>query len=728
MTRLHLVSVSSIALLTACSAAGGAQESPDDVASVAQHLDNVCTPDPTKSIADDPWWGNRWASSFTPNGYDLHHLDVVGPHCESGPGTPGYDSRCCEANKGTADYNACKTEQETAAKTFLASFSVKTPLLPPYRAYNVGVWQGYYYDDNTSHTGAIDFGKTSMLPSEDPSFDVYAVANGTVVYSNWLSGSAGNSVLVKHEVAGGGWYLSEYRHLRGGRSRDKKLACACIDPSKSTAADRLAGCTATQKATAICKYAANPSYDALWGTESDSLPALGAVVSRGQRIAASGNTGAVVGVLDANGNPPANGNTHLHHSFWAPRPGGVDDGQPGIDVIAIDPLGVYSKNGGTIGGKHCYDPGAPVPFSPALAPFPPDFSGALSASVLQEALYYPNAGWGPQTLSFYDTASGVLGAGGYNPAAQSSNWKLWLEIDKTTMNSKLAGYTTRKLRQMSVRMSGSSPRYTGIWEGLEAGELAETHLDISNTEFDTLWHDNIANGPYRMTDHVMFVVNGTPHHNVSLSNKSGGFYFYWGQTAAQLQSLDSSLQASGWKPYAISAAVGATGSGVTYSAVWRQLPGTYQLQTDISPDVFDSVLAVKKALGYRLHRVQGYDNGTRMLAIWMKPTAPTCGTTGCERTGVCAAGQFKSVPVCSSTNLCPNGTAPISGMCSVPTDASGHVNCINTNPNNCPPGTPAGTDCRVYNWEMRQSTGTMCKDAQSFDICGARATTLCDAY
>jgi hypothetical protein len=696
--------------------------------STAAALDNACTPDPTVSIADDPPWGNRWSSSFTPTGFDLHHVNVLGPHCESAPGTTGYDSRCCEINKGTASYNTCKAQQETAATTFLDSFRVKTPLLLPYRAYNVGVWQGYYYDSNTSHTGAIDFGKTSLMANEDPSYDVYSVANGTVVYSGWLSSSAGNSVLIKHNVAGGSWYLSEYRHLRGGRSRDKKLACSCIDTSKATAADRLAGCSAAQKATPICKYAANPSWDWMWGTDADTLPALGTVVTRGQRIAASGNSGTVTGTLDANGNPPSNGNIHVHFSFWAQRPNGADDGMPGVDVIAVDPLGVYSKNGGTINGKHCYDPGAPIPFSPALAPFQPDFARVLSATVLDVPLYYTAAGWGPQTLSFYNTPSGTLAAGGYNPAAQSSSWKLWLEVDEATMNSKVAGYTTRKLRQMSVRLSGSSPRYTGIWEALAPGEVAETHLDMTNSQFDQLWQDKIVNGTFKMTDHVMHLVSGTPHHNVSLSTSGNGFVFYWNQTAAQLQSLDNTLQGQGWKPYALSAAVGATGGAVTYSAVWRWLPGTYQLETDISSDVFESVLVVKKALGYRLHRVQGYDNGTRMLAIWYKPTSPTCGSTGCERVGKCAAGQFKSVPVCASTNLCPNGTAPVWGMCSVPTDAAGNANCINTNPANCPPGTPAGTDCRVYNWEMRKATGTMCKDSANLDICGARATTLCDAY
>jgi murein DD-endopeptidase MepM/ murein hydrolase activator NlpD len=717
-----------LAIPAACSTAPEPRSEAEDLGAVAQHLDMVCTADPTKSVADDPWWGNRWASSFTPYGYDLHHVNVVGPHCESAPGTPGYDARCCEANKGTTDYQSCKDAQETAAKAFLDTWLAETPLLRPYQSDNVGVWQGYYYDTDESHTGAIDFGKLSLATGEDPSFPLYAVANGTVVYSGWLSSSAGNSVLVRHPLPGGAWYLSEYRHVRGGSDRDKKLACPCIDPTKATSSDRLAACSSSDKALAICKYAANPTYDYLWGSNSDALPALGAIVTRGQQIGASGNTGTVSGVLDSNGVPPSNGNIHVHFSFWAQRPGGVDDGNPGIDVIAVDPLGVYSKREGTTNGKGCYDVDAPTAYEPALAPFLPEFTDVVAGAVYEQPLYYPHAGWGPQTLSFYKTSNGTRAAGGFDPEASKASWKLWLDIDKATMQSKLDGYTTRKLRQISVRVSNGSPVYTGIWEGLESGEIADTRLDITDSQFDTLWANKIANGTFKMTDHVMSVVNGVNHHNVSISNKSGDFVFHWGKTKSELLALDSSLQASGWKPYAASASVGPTGSAVTYSAVWRWVDGTYELLPDLSPSTFASKVISRRALGWRLHRVQGYDNGTRMLAIWYKPAARTCGVSGCERTGVCAAGTFKWVPVCTATNKCPNGTAPVSGQCQVPADSSGNANCINTDPNNCPPGSPAGTDCRVYNWEMRQASGALCKDSSSYEICGSRESSLCDAY
>lgn len=718
-------SLSLVALLSLLPGCAVEPEAPDEhVGSTTQALDDVCTPDPTLGVPDVTW-GTRWANTINTNGFDLYHLNVLGPHCESAPGTTGYDFRCCSPY--ASEYPACKAEQAQAAKAFLESFVAKTPLLRPYRSANVGINQGYFYNTGGTHTGALDIAKTTLASGEDPSFPVFAVANGTVIWSGWLSASAGNSVLVRHDLPGGAWYLSEYRHVRGGRNRDKINACSCINPGQTTAGSRLAGCSAEQAATPICKYAANPSYDFLWGSNSDTLPPLQKVVSRGEFLVAAGNTGTVE--LDSNGNPTSSsGKTHLHHSFWVPRPGPASDGKGGIDIVAVDPLGVYSKAEGQLDGKSCYDVSQKTAFAPALAPFGPVFSGVPRDAVLAQPLYFPNAGWGPQSLSFYRAGATVQVAGAFDPAVLTTSWKLWLELSRDDMLEKLTSYPTRKLRQLSVRLEDNTPRYTGIWEGLASGEHAETYLRISSTSLDAVLAAKVTNGAFAVADYVLHVENGVAQHNLTLSDAVGPTEFRRNQPLSQIESWDSTLQAQGWRPWALTASVGTTGGAVTFSGIWRKLSGTWEMVPEIAPAAFAALNETMTANGFRLHRAQGYDNGSRLLAIWSKPTMPVCGLPSCPRIGTCVTGQFKAVPVCPANNTCPNGVAPTNGTCLVPVGAWASANCINVNPLNCPPGTPAGVDCRVYNWEARTPSGALCDAPGGGKVCAANETSLCDAY
>jgi hypothetical protein len=71
--------------------------------------------------------------------------------------------------------------------------------------------------------------------------------------------------------------------------------------------------------------------------------------------------------------------------------------------------------------------------------------------------------------------------------------------------------------------------------------------------------------------------------------------------------------------YALSAAAGATGSDVRYSGIWRQLKGTWVMDVNMTSSAFRLKNYQYTLDGYDLHRVQGYDNGTRFLAVWRKP-------------------------------------------------------------------------------------------------------------
>jgi murein DD-endopeptidase MepM/ murein hydrolase activator NlpD len=617
--RRSLYGSTTLALITLLSGCGNAPfpEQEEEISSVQSALDNICTSDPTRSFPEEMKRPSQYTNDPDSPGFDLFRLNVVGPHCQSAPGTPGFDARCCVS--GTKDYVACKTEQEQAADAFLSTLHAKTPLLSPFRATNVAPSWGYYNEQGVPH-GAIDFGKSSLAPGEDPGFDLHAPADGVVV---WKGGgdSAGNMIVLRHEAPNGQWYLTEYRHVRGGRALDKKAACSCLDTSATTSDARLLPCSPAEKKTAICLYAANPAYDSLWGTDADVLPPEGALVEQGKKFARAGNTGTVT--LHEDGTPKtATGNTHVHFMLWMPRPDGEEDGTDGVDVMFVDPLGVYSKVGGSIGGKGCYALDAPSTYDRMLAPHLPELVNTPYAIAAGNghASYYPNAGWGPQTFNLYNAGGQIKVTGAYHPSVQSTGWKIWMNLNKLAMEDKVNVYTTRKVREMSVRLEGGAPRYTAIWEAEAAGEQSEVYLDRSLSELDQLLNQKVTNGPFGVLDHFVHVVNGVERHNISFATSIGDdFFFYKGKTNAQALSLQSMLEPYNYKPFAVSATEGKSGSNVRFSVLFRPMSGDSDFKLDMDAKAFEEEIASRKEDGWRLVRSQGYDNGTKFLGLWQKP-------------------------------------------------------------------------------------------------------------
>jgi hypothetical protein len=343
------------------------------------------------------------------------------------------------------------------------------------------------------------------------------------------------------------------------------------------------------------------------------MPAVGTVLERGEPFAWAGNTGTVTNVLDANGNlTNSNGNTHLHFSLGVERPTDND----GNDFIVVDPLSVYSDT-----DNACYAPDAGSTYRRMLAPFLPEFVN-VPYSIIKgndHILYYPDAGWGPQSLNFYLNAAGqVMATGAFDAAVSATDWKFWPYVSKAILQNQIAIYTTRKVREISAVFDGANPRYTAIWEGKISGEQAEANPDLSDAEYAQVWNDKIVNGSFGMLDHFVYYIGNTRHHAVSYATSADGSYHLYDLTAAQLQQMNDTLEAIGWKPYAISATAGRTGSDVRFSAIWRPLPGTWEVDFAMDADSFATKNEQRKGDGYRLHRSQGYDQGTKFLAIWTK--------------------------------------------------------------------------------------------------------------
>ncbi|MDC0685506.1 hypothetical protein [Sorangium atrum] len=596
-------------------------------------IDNVCTAVPSYALVDRTvaTKKTRYSSTEYPNGMDLFSIGVTGPTCQIS--TAGFfNASCCPSNQGTTPYSNCKSAQDDSARAFLNDLRVRTPLVLPFyitQAERIKISTAYYKNNNADHAGAIDFYKSNLAPGESPSFQLVAPAASVVVFAGWWGATGGNLIMLRHTAPNGENYFTEYRHVRGGVAHDKKAACSCIDPAVATAADRLAGCTTEQQNEPICKYAANPTYDHLWGLTGYSLPAVGTVLARGEAFGYAGNTGTIRDNIDVNGIPDdPTGNTHLHFATWVERPDGNNDGVPdqdgaqGHDIVAVDPFGVYSKLGGTLNGKGCYDPANTSTFRRIMAPHYPETVNLPDtvAYANNHDKYYPDAGWYPQTFNIYNKDGARFVALGYSPDAPSQSTR-WFNLSKTSMNNKIAELDPLgwKVRQISVRLESGAPRYTAIWEKKAPGETSEVHLDITDAQYTQLWNDEVVPGNLYVLDHSTHTSSSGRRHNVVLTSAVSYMVDYYDMTGTQLRDTDDDLQDLGWKPYSISAQEGTSGSGVRFSGVWRWLPGEYEVEFAQSESTFKAEQLTRSEDGWRLHRVQGYDNGTMFVSIWHKP-------------------------------------------------------------------------------------------------------------
>lgn len=432
----------------ACMDLGGPIPSADDeeLGVAVNAIDSVCTADPTKSVPSVSGFSHRWMTTNPINtlGVDVANLTALGPMCRPAP-----NDACCEANHGTTAYNNCKNNEEQIAIDFIEEFAPEVPLVPPVDMdppsgsglNKVVVIQGYYHNNHDTHAAATDFARQSVPAGTDPGFPVYASGDGEVIYADWYGHTAGNVIIVRHKLWDESWYFTEYRHVRGGRSRDMQMFCPCIDPAGATEAARLLSCSATDKAKKECKYAAKSQYDLYWGDDTDELPAVGTRVRLGERIATAGNSGTVLGHINSDGTlSHSTGNTHLHYALGVPTGGNVGSAAP--DFVTLDVFGAYSKQSGTKNGLGCYSLDQSPPYSRLVKPFDPNDYIAMrnhpgiecrQAGGDTGALTYSSRGAAVNTAT--QSEEFICPAGRYNPGDGMSNYvfgRVWVNDQSTT--------------------------------------------------------------------------------------------------------------------------------------------------------------------------------------------------------------------------------------------------------------------------------------------------------
>jgi hypothetical protein len=230
--------------------------------------------------------------------------------------------------------------------------------------------------------------------------------------------------------------------------------------------------------------------------------------------------------------------------------------------------------------------------------------------------YYLNVGWGPQTLDLYTSASDDISAAGSFSPTVSPNVPFEVHVDDETLQQKIAASPGYRIRQISVTTdaAGASARFTAIWEPQAQGEQVQTFLAMSDAKFN----QHVQQSGLGVVDHFVYLLNGKRRHAAVFSSAVKPIRHEDMESVQDLQDHNTVLNLVGKHPVSVTALEGADGDDVRFFGGWQAVPGTWDLQPDLSGAQLTSALESHRADGYTLHRVQGYAHGTRFLAIWRK--------------------------------------------------------------------------------------------------------------
>lgn len=487
---------------------------------------------------------------------------------------------------------------EEGLESVYAGVRAHMPLYLPYRNSRVAIWQGFYYNWGSKH-GAIDYGKTGIDNGEDPTFNVYAVAGGTVVDVGW-SNSGGNFVVIEHTAPNGYKYRSTYIHLRNGFSHD--LQKARNVPETSDKLKKYKKFANRQNPSKLC-----------WGTESQKIAVKkNQKVKAGQFLACAGNTGSggIGIILNDDGtleNPDTRSfNVHLHFKL------AVKDTRPGkTGWVNIDPYGVYNKKSGI----DCYDLEEETPFERLFAPFYPNFHNIPLDLVNQYWGYYTGMGMALQTFSISRNNGKLLASGSFQWGLPGA-WYARFYMTGEKYQQYFDEYSGKgfRPRQIQVTKDGNGkPRFSVIWEKRPAGQQSFAFHNRTDANFSDLWDEYVKTKKWHVGEHVNYNVDGKQYHAGIFVNKpqDNGFRLYYGLSAADFNKKFDEL-ADKWQLISMNV------NGNDLGGVWRPKKKNYAAYFGLTPSGYQNKFDQLGAQGMKLFRVQSYDGGNRFAAIWIK--------------------------------------------------------------------------------------------------------------
>lgn len=492
------------------------------------------------------------------------------------------------------------------AQAFLRGIRAPLPLRLPFTANSpvisgteVRLGHGWRYNGGGIHRG-LDISRANTPADKDSSFDVLAIAEGKVIgiYFDGPPGGGGNTIVIEHTGANGKKLYSFYMHLRDGRAHDVAAVKAMTCPSGDDECARYQ--------LMAHNYPNHPS----WGTEADAIPVtLGQWVSSGQKIAKSGNT-LTPGSLAADGKPASNhANNHLHVYIGMPMPT-----QP-LVAVEVDPFGVYEKV-----STGCYT-GFQDTFYPRLwLPHYPDFHGATWETFTEQPEYYRGMSYRPETLTFYEQDSVLRVAGSYQYSTDTA-FGVQAGLDSAGFNTQVdlwrqSNYVPRETR-IRINSSGQA-RYNTTYGKLRTGEQAHFEHRLTQASLDSFYQVYVLNLGWRVEDFFPYRENGVQYYAVLFSSHDLDVrYLRYGLSEAQAVAELAALPGQGM--HVENLVADPTHNPPRFSYTANNASGCLtHAYVDAAMSQYQTLHGTESAQGYRLKKLQIYNNGASFTAVFGK--------------------------------------------------------------------------------------------------------------
>ena len=490
------------------------------------------------------------------------------------------------------------------ASAYLKTVYAAMPFYYPFTHSHVRLGGGWMYNSGGSHR-AQDYSRDND-DEGDPTFVVKSVAPGTVLEVKWAEGG-GNRVVVEHVAPNGFKYVTQYLHLRNGRTHDLGKALAIDCTGKESRCPK------------YVKFAQNYSNHVSWGTDAHKiLVKVGDKVGYHTALGYAGNTGyggAGWGLNDDGSPEDHDGNTHLH-TYW-----GAQDPVNPQDFVMIDPYGVYHQE-----DTGCYDLLEDTEFDRLFAPFYSSFHELPLEVLLTYFGYYGKMGMSPKTLMVYNGDDGVEAVGAFQRGIPGT-WKTRINYDGAGFQSWFDSYYGQGLipRETTVREGSSGPRYTATWRPLRPGEQFDHRGAMSNTTWSQKWQSLVADAGWRVESYFAYTYDGQPRQAALFtSDTPRPFYLHRNKTFTEIQALINGGFANGLAPVDLTAVD--LDVGRRYSAILRPESGCWSWWVGMTKTSYQTKFSELGNRGYSLYKVQAYgdDDDIRFLGVWKAPARAVC--------------------------------------------------------------------------------------------------------